>query len=108
MATAFGSLAWIPEAWEGEAACHGADLSLFFAPNYFERKAVKDAREKEAKTFCARCPVVDECREYALDTREEHGVWGGLNERERRRLRRRRQQMTEAREALSVVESGTG
>ena len=76
--------------WQFSAACRGEDSSLFFAPNYFERKEQKDAREAQAKAICARCPVRIECLEYALLTREPHGVWGGLNEIERRMLARQR------------------
>ncbi|HEX9123092.1 MAG TPA: WhiB family transcriptional regulator [Actinomycetota bacterium] len=76
--------------WQQEAACRGADASLFFAPNYFERREEKLAREVKAKAFCARCPVREECLEYALRIREPHGIWGGMNEFERRQLLRDR------------------
>ena len=39
----------------------------------------------KARRICAGCPVLDECREHALEHRIEHGVWGGCSERERRR-----------------------
>src|SRR5919197_788932 len=80
--------------WQFRAACRGDESSLFFAPNYFERKEQKDARE--AKANCARCPVRDECLEYALRIREPHGIWGGLNELERRTLLRSRGHTLEA------------
>lgn len=64
---------------------------LFFAPNYFEKKQNKLAREAEAKQICARCEVRSDCLEYALRVRENHGIWGGLNEMERRVLLRRRE-----------------
>ena len=73
-------------AWQGYAACDEGHSELFYAPNYFETQGAKKAREAQAKLICRGCPVLDECREYALETVEEHGVWGGLNERERRRL----------------------
>jgi len=73
-------------AWQGYAACDEEHSELFYAPNYFETQGAKKAREAQAKLICRGCPVLDGCREYALDTVEEHGVWGGLNERERRRL----------------------
>jgi WhiB family redox-sensing transcriptional regulator len=76
--------------WQFEAACRGEDASLFFAPGYFEKREEKDAREARAKAFCAVCPVVESCLEYALRTRESHGVWGGRNETERRQILRRR------------------
>ena len=42
--------------------------------------------EATAKSYCARCPVIDACLEHALAVRESHGVWGGLNTDERRAL----------------------
>jgi WhiB family redox-sensing transcriptional regulator len=82
---------WNPaEDWQHDAACRGQDAVFFFAPNYFERREEKNAREAVAKSFCIRCPVRDVCLEYALASREAHGIWGGLNEMERRRLLRER------------------
>ncbi|MDX6200773.1 MAG: WhiB family transcriptional regulator, redox-sensing transcriptional regulator [Frankiales bacterium] len=65
--------------------------SYFFAPSHFERKPEKDAREGVARRLCAACPVVQTCAEYAIRIREPHGIWGGMNELERRRVIRRRQ-----------------
>jgi WhiB family redox-sensing transcriptional regulator len=76
--------------WQFHAACRGEDSALFFAPSYFERREEKAAREARAKALCARCPVLEDCLEFALRVREPHGVWGGLNEQERRQLLRRR------------------
>lgn len=76
--------------WRFRAACRGEDSALFFAPSYFERRAEKDAREGRAKAICSRCEIKDLCLEYALRTRESHGVWGGRNEQERRALLRQR------------------
>jgi WhiB family redox-sensing transcriptional regulator len=76
--------------WQVDAACRGGDASLFFAPSYFEKREEKDAREASAKVICQRCPVRESCLEYALAIREPHGVWGGRNELERRRLLRER------------------
>lgn len=77
--------------WQLDAACRGADATLFFAPNYFEKREEKDAREAKAKVICERCPVREPCLAYALHTRDPHGIWGGLNELERRRLLRSRE-----------------
>jgi WhiB family redox-sensing transcriptional regulator len=77
--------------WQYRAACRGEEAELFFAPNYFERKEEKEAREARAKAVCARCEVRPECLEYALRTREPHGIWGGLNEVERKALLRERE-----------------
>jgi WhiB family redox-sensing transcriptional regulator len=74
--------------WQHHAACRGEDASFFFAPSYFERHSEKLARESVAKSICARCPVRAECLDFALELRDPHGVWGGLNEMERRTLLR--------------------
>jgi WhiB family redox-sensing transcriptional regulator len=75
----------IPEAapvsigsWAGRAACATADPETFFP--------VGNEQDAAAKQYCARCPVCDFCRHYALAANEEFGVWGGLNEAERRAI----------------------
>jgi WhiB family transcriptional regulator, redox-sensing transcriptional regulator len=73
----------------GEAACEGADSSVFFP--------VSDTFAGEAKAICATCPVAEQCLEYAIATRQSDGVWGGMTAIERHRLLRRRQKI--AREA---------
>jgi WhiB family transcriptional regulator, redox-sensing transcriptional regulator len=83
-------IAALNDEWQLRAACCGSDAALFFAPNYFERREEKDAREARAKAICAVCPVQELCLAYALRIREPHGVWGGLNEFERRQVLRRR------------------
>jgi WhiB family redox-sensing transcriptional regulator len=82
-------VAW-DENWRHQAACRGEDATWFFAPAYFERREEKDGRERKAKAVCARCEVRERCLEYALGIRENHGVWGGLNEMERRAVLRQR------------------
>jgi WhiB family redox-sensing transcriptional regulator len=81
---------WI--GWQHRAACRGEQTSLFFPDNPLEDRTARRAREAKAKAICAGCPVRDECLEYALRTREAHGVWGGMNEYERRALLRERSQ----------------
>ena len=76
--------------WQHRAACRGEDAAFFFAPGHFERRSEKLAREAVAKAFCARCQVRAECLALALRVRDPHGVWGGLNEMERRVLLRER------------------
>jgi WhiB family transcriptional regulator, redox-sensing transcriptional regulator len=80
--------------WQFDGACRGEDSSLFFAPSYFEKREEKAAREVKAKAICSGCPVREPCLEYALRVREPHGIWGGLNEYERRQ--RLRQQALQA------------
>jgi WhiB family redox-sensing transcriptional regulator len=77
--------------WQRRASCRGEDSVFFFAPAYFEKRGEKLAREAVAKRICATCPVLEPCLDYALTTREPHGVWGGLNETERRAILKRRQ-----------------
>ena len=79
------------EDWRADAQCMGEFASYFFAPGHFERKPEKDARENVARQLCSACPVRATCLEYALRIREPHGIWGGMNELERRRVLRRRQ-----------------
>ena len=76
--------------WRMHAECRGDNAVHFFAPSHFERKPEKDARENAARTLCRRCPVRDECLDYAMTVDEPHGIWGGMNELERRRLQRKR------------------
>jgi WhiB family redox-sensing transcriptional regulator len=76
--------------WRIFAECRGESATYFFAPAHFERKPEKDAREGAARALCRRCPVREECLDYAMTVDEPHGIWGGLNELERRRLQRKR------------------
>ena len=52
-------------------------------PPHFERKDDKRLREHRAKNICKTCGVRRDCLEYALRIREQHGIWGGMNETER-------------------------
>ena len=74
----------LDEVWQLRAACRGPDAFLFFPPSHFERKDEKEDREAQAKLICRTCPVKRECLDYALRIREPHGIWGGLNETERK------------------------
>lgn len=80
-ATAF-TLARVPppDDWAERGTCHEAPDTNIFFPHY------SDTTE-EAKSYCARCPVIKECREFALRYPMLKGIWGGLNERERKRRR---------------------
>jgi WhiB family redox-sensing transcriptional regulator len=72
--------------WQLKAACRGPHAAVFFPPPHFERKSDRLERERRAKRICAQCDVRDECLEYSIQIREPHGIWGGLNEAERRDL----------------------
>ncbi|MBO1753763.1 WhiB family transcriptional regulator [Allobranchiibius sp. CTAmp26] len=69
------------ESWAARAACRGGVPDELFA---------KGAAQQLAKAICQGCPVVAECLADALDNHTEYGVWGGMTERERRALLRRR------------------
>jgi WhiB family redox-sensing transcriptional regulator len=72
--------------WRKRAACKDEDPELFF-PIGDVGPAV--AQIDKAKAVCRRCPVVDECLNWALTMGEDDGVWGGMSEDERRAVRRR-------------------
>ena len=59
---------------------------VFFPPAHAERKEERIARERAAKEICRPCPVRQECLDYAIRIREAHGIWGGLNEAERKQM----------------------
>ncbi|GII66454.1 transcriptional regulator WhiB [Sphaerisporangium krabiense] len=67
--------------WASRGACRGADPELFFPEAPFPEQ------EARAKAVCAACPVILECRAYAVRAGERDGIWGGLTTDERRRLR---------------------
>ncbi|MCX4824990.1 WhiB family transcriptional regulator [Streptomyces sp. NBC_01142] len=73
--------------WLQEAACAGEPPELFFPVSETGRA---DEQADRAKEVCRRCPVTDQCLEWALRTGQGTGVWGGLKASERRGLRRRR------------------
>lgn len=75
--------------WTGRAACRGEDLALFFGVDG-ERQAEREIREWKAQQVCAGCPVRTDCLDYAVSRPEKYGIYGGLNEDERSRERRRR------------------
>ena len=68
--------------WQDYANCLGVDPDLFFPE--------RGASTKEAKEVCRGCVVREDCLEYALSNSEKFGIWGGMSERERRRIRRAR------------------
>jgi len=71
--------------WMQDGACRGEDPELFFpepGPNMLSSIAI-------AKGICYECPVRETCLEWAIETNQEYGVWGGLTRNERLALRRR-------------------
>ena len=69
--------------WRDRGLCRGTDPGTFFPCDGDE------AAEELAKAICAECAVREACLQHAIANREKVGVWGGLGERERRRLMRR-------------------
>ena len=74
------------QSWTEVAACRDSDPSLFF-PIGSTGPALDQIAA--AKAICAGCDALDDCLQYALETNQEAGVWGGYAEDERRRLRKR-------------------
>lgn len=74
------------DSWQIKAACRGPQSDVFFPPAHFEKKDEKETRERQAKSICATCSVRKPCLEYSIRIREPHGVWGGLNEAERKQI----------------------
>lgn len=72
--------------WQQHGLCRATDAAVFFPPVHFEHKPEREARESKAKAICARCPVKVQCLDWALTTREPHGVWGGCSEGERKQI----------------------
>ena len=70
------------QSWQDYANCLGVDPDLFFPE--------RGASTREAKEVCRGCVVREDCLEFALVNGEKFGIWGGMSERERRRLRRQR------------------
>lgn len=84
--------------WQYQGACRDLDTEQFFHPEG-ERGGTRKRRDDAAKAICAQCPVINQCREYALAAQEPYGVWGGLSAEERRELIRTSQQILQRRSA---------
>lgn len=73
--------------WRNSAACKRADPELFFPSGETSKHDLDQIQQ--AKSFCVNCLVKDQCLQYALETHQDFGVWGGLSEKERKALKRR-------------------
>jgi hypothetical protein len=71
--------------WQLLARCRGEDPSMFFYGDR-ERGPTRERREHKAKQLCVQCPVRIECLLHSLRFQEPYGIWGGVAERERRRI----------------------
>lgn len=69
----------VPQILYDKGACYGADPQAFFQE--------KGGDVRPAQRICSNCTVFEECQEYALESREPFGVWGGLSEQDRRKIR---------------------
>ncbi|MDT9664673.1 WhiB family transcriptional regulator [Rhodococcus qingshengii] len=79
----------VPESdWQSHADCRLIGTAIFFASDN-ESTGARQRRERTAKEICATCPVLIPCRNYALNVGEQHGIWGGTSEVERRALSKR-------------------
>jgi WhiB family redox-sensing transcriptional regulator len=70
-----------PLSWQADSLCAQTDPEAFFPE--------KGGSTRDAKKICTSCEVKAQCLEYALQNDERFGIWGGLSERERRKLRKR-------------------
>jgi WhiB family redox-sensing transcriptional regulator len=70
--------------WRSRAACTGHQHTLFFPSGDAETRNVERAR-----AICMACPVTEPCLEFALETNQRAGIWGGTSEEERKALRRK-------------------
>ena len=81
------ALAASEDTWRDHALCRDTDPELFF-PIGSTGNALLAI--DYAKRVCSQCAVVQECLDFALDTNQDSGIWGGLSEEERRAIRRQR------------------
>jgi len=70
--------------WRSKGACQGLDAEIFYPEN--------EDHAEFALSVCGQCVVRIACLDYALDTREQQGVWGGATARDRRKMLRQRRQ----------------
>lgn len=95
-----GMIVYVDISWKSKAKCLGEDPNLFFPKVKASRNTVKiesnlDAAEANVARYChgfddgVTCPVLRECRDYAVRT-GQHGVWGGTTEKERAKIRRKK------------------
>jgi WhiB family redox-sensing transcriptional regulator len=78
--------------WQDYSNCRGADADLFFPE--------RGASTRKAKSICGACQVQAECLEFAIANSEKFGIWGGLSERERRKIRKERAIAARRRQAV--------
>ncbi|WP_331731483.1 WhiB family transcriptional regulator [Kitasatospora sp. NBC_01300] len=72
--------------WRDRAVCREEDPELFFP---FGNTGPAILQAEQAKSVCRRCPVMETCLQWALETGQDDGVWGGMSAEERRAMKRR-------------------
>lgn len=77
---------WPVPGWHTWALCGGMPFSAFFGAANDERPTMKRSEISAARAVCAGCPVKRECLQWALERREQFGVWGGTSGRQRARM----------------------
>ena len=83
--------------WRDQATCRDTDPELFFPIGTTGQALLQIAK---AKSVCCQCPVTVECLEFALETNQDTGIWGGNSEDERRHMRRTAAQQARSQRAL--------
>ena len=83
-----------PPDWHDRALCAQTDPEAFYPE--------KGGSTREAKKVCLACEVRDQCLQYALDNDERFGIWGGLSERERRKIKADRRTPDELEQARTI------
>lgn len=76
------------DSWREDALCRQTDPELYFPE--------RGGNTRDAKDTCESCEVRTQCLDFALDTDQRHGIWGGLSERELRRLHRQQRAAAQA------------
>jgi WhiB family redox-sensing transcriptional regulator len=79
--------------WRDRSACREEDPDLFFP---IGNTGPALLQIEEAKAVCRRCPVMERCLQWALESSQEYGVWGGTDEDDRRRMQRRARKRADA------------
>ncbi len=101
MVQEFASLMGQPEdGWQKLANCRGVNPNLFYPE--------RGVSTSQAKAVCGGCQVQDECLEYAVQRGEKFGIWGGLSERERRKIRKERKIQIEEYEKIELEKKAAG
>jgi WhiB family redox-sensing transcriptional regulator len=75
--------------WQEDSLCREYPNIIFFGDEG-ESELEKQGREARAKSICKQCPVLEPCLEFAMETNQKYGIWGGLTAKERASLKRRR------------------